>query len=63
MKLHGDAIGPIECVVELDEKYLGGKPRFVKSVRGKGTKKTASTSLSRVKEKLKLISCLERQPL
>lgn len=31
---------PLEGVVELDEKYLGGKPRFVRGVanhRGKGT--------------------------
>ncbi|RQW83094.1 MAG: hypothetical protein EHM79_17065 [Geobacter sp.] len=43
MKLHGDAIGPLEGVVELDEKYLGGKPRFVQGVtnpRGKDTKKS-----------------------
>lgn len=43
MKLHGDAIGPLEGVVELDEKYLGGKPRFVQGFtnpRGKGTKKS-----------------------
>jgi transposase-like protein len=43
MKLHGDAIGPLKGVVELDEKYLGGKPRFVQGVtnpRGKGTRKS-----------------------
>jgi len=43
MELHGDAIAPLEGVVELDEKYLGGKPRFVQGVtnlRGKGTKKS-----------------------
>jgi transposase-like protein len=43
MKLHGEAIGPLKGVVELDEKYLGGKPRFVQGVtnpRGKGTRKS-----------------------
>jgi transposase-like protein len=43
MKLHGDAVGPLEGIVELDEKYLGGKPRFVQGVtnpRGKGTRKS-----------------------
>jgi len=43
MKLHGDAIGPLKGVVELDEKYLGGKPRFVQGItnpRGKGTRKS-----------------------
>jgi hypothetical protein len=43
MKLHGDAIGPLEGVVEVDEIYLGGKPLFVQGVtnpRGKGTKKS-----------------------
>jgi transposase-like protein len=43
MKLHGDAIGPLAGVVELDEKYLGGKPCFVQGVshpRGKGTRKS-----------------------
>jgi hypothetical protein len=29
MRIRGDAIGPLKGVVELDEKYLGGKPRFV----------------------------------
>jgi hypothetical protein len=44
MKLHGEAIGPLKGVVELDEKYLGGKPRFVQGVinpRGKGTRKSS----------------------
>ena len=43
MAVHADAIGLLSGVVELDEKYLGGKPRFqhgVKHPRGKGTKKT-----------------------
>ena len=43
MRLHGDAIGPLKGVVELDEKYLGGKPRFVQGLtnpRGKGTRKS-----------------------
>jgi len=43
MAVHTDAIGILSGVVELDEKYLGGKPRFqhgVKHPRGKGTKKT-----------------------
>jgi len=42
MAVHADAIGLLSGVVELDEKYLGGKPRFkhgVKHPRGKGTKK------------------------
>jgi len=43
MKAHGDAIGPLTGIVELDEKYLGGKPRFEQGVihpRGKGTSKS-----------------------
>jgi hypothetical protein len=43
MKAHGDAIGPLDGIVELDEKYLGGKPRFEQGVihpRGKGTNKS-----------------------
>lgn len=43
MKAHGDAIGPLDGIVELDEKYLGGKPRFEQGVvhaRGKGTCKS-----------------------
>jgi len=43
MKLFSDTIGPLEGIVELDEKYLGGKPRFIKGVtnpRGKGTPKS-----------------------
>lgn len=43
MKAHGDAIGPLDGIVELDEKYLGGKPRFEQGVihpRGKGTSKS-----------------------
>jgi transposase-like protein len=43
MKAHGDAIGPLDGIVELDEKYLGGKPRFERGVihqRGKGTSKS-----------------------
>lgn len=43
MAVHADTIGLLSGVVELDEKYLGGKPRFkrgVKHPRGKGTKKT-----------------------
>jgi hypothetical protein len=42
MGLHGDTIGTLEGVVELDEKYPGCKLRFVKGVtnpRGKGTEK------------------------
>jgi hypothetical protein len=33
---------PLTCIVELDEKYFGGKPRYeqgVKHKRGKGTEK------------------------
>lgn len=43
MTVHADAIGLLSGIVELDEKYLGGKPRFQRGVthpRGKGTKKT-----------------------
>jgi hypothetical protein len=43
MKLHGEAIGTLKGVVELDEKYLGGKPRFVQGTinpRGKVTRKS-----------------------
>jgi len=43
MKAHGDAIKPLDGIVELDEKYLGGKPRFQHGVthpRGKGTSKS-----------------------
>ena len=43
MKAHGDAIGPLDGIVELDEKYLGGKPRFEQGVihpRGRGTSKS-----------------------
>jgi transposase-like protein len=43
MKAHGDTIGPLDGIVELDEKYLGGKPRFQHGVihpRGKGTSKS-----------------------
>jgi len=43
MKVYSDTIGPLEGIVELDEKYLGGKPRFTKGVtnpRGKGTPKS-----------------------
>lgn len=43
MKAHGDAIGPLDGIVELDEKYIGGKPRFEQGVvhpRGKGTSKS-----------------------
>lgn len=43
MKAHGDTIGPLDGIVELDEKYLGGKPRFEQGVvhpRGKGTSKS-----------------------
>lgn len=43
MKAHGDAIGPLGGIVELDEKYLGGKPRFEHGVvhpRGRGTSKS-----------------------
>ena len=42
MTVHADAIGLLSGIVELDEKYLGGKPRFqhgVKHPRGRGTKK------------------------
>jgi len=43
MKAHGDAISHLDGIVELDEKYLGGKPRFEQGVvhaRGKGTSKS-----------------------
>lgn len=43
MELHGNAIGLLDGVVELDEKYLGGKPRFAQGIinsRGKATKKS-----------------------
>lgn len=42
MTAHAGTIGLLTGVVELDEKYLGGKPRFkqgVKHPRGKATKK------------------------
>jgi len=42
MTAHAESIGLLSGVVELDEKYLGGKPRLrqgVKHPRGKGTKK------------------------
>ncbi len=41
--VHAGSVGLLSGVVELDEKYLGGKPRFQHGVthpRGKGTKKT-----------------------
>ena len=40
MTVHAESIGLLSGVVELDEKYLGGKPRFRQGVihpRGKGT--------------------------
>lgn len=43
MKAHGNAIGSLDGIVELDEKYIGGKPRFEQGVvhpRGKGTSKS-----------------------
>lgn len=43
MQSHTDAASRLSGIVELDEKYLGGKPRFkpgVTHLRGKGTKKT-----------------------
>ena len=43
MSVHADNVGLLSGIVELDEKYLGGKPRFQRGVthpRGKGTKKT-----------------------
>lgn len=43
MASHAETIGLLAGVVELDEKYLGGKPRFEKGVkhpRGKATKKS-----------------------
>lgn len=43
MTEHAGAIGMLTGIVELDEKYLGGKPRFQQGVthpRGRGTKKT-----------------------
>jgi transposase-like protein len=43
MAAHAGSVGLLSGVVELDEKYLGGKPRFkhgVKHPRGKGTRKT-----------------------
>ena len=42
MSAHADTIGLLSGVVELDEKYLGGKPRFKHGVthpRGKATRK------------------------
>jgi hypothetical protein len=39
MKLHGNAIIPMDNIGELDEKYLGCKPRFEQAVthaRGEG---------------------------
>ncbi len=42
MAAHAASLGLLDGIVELDEKYLGGKPRFqrgVKHPRGKGTKK------------------------
>lgn len=42
MAVHADAIGKLSGIVELDEKYIGGKPRFqhgVTHLRGRGTKK------------------------
>lgn len=42
MQQFGETLGPLEGFVELDEKYLGVKPRFIKGVtspRGKGTRK------------------------
>ena len=42
MTVHADAVGMLTGIVELDEKYLGGKPRFQHGVthpRGRGTKK------------------------
>jgi len=43
MQSHTNAAGRLGGIVELDEKYLGGKPRFAHGVthpRGKGTKKS-----------------------
>jgi len=43
MQSHTDSSGQLDEIVELDEKYLGGKPRFKPGVthpRGKGPKKT-----------------------
>jgi hypothetical protein len=43
MGVHANAVGLLSGVVELDEKYLGGKPRFQHGTthpRGKATKKT-----------------------
>lgn len=59
MKAHGNAIAPLDGIVELDEKYLGGKPRFEHGVvhpRGKGTSKVAFMLLSSAMVKLKLKS-------
>ena len=42
MTAHANTVGLLDGIVELDEKYLGGKPRFKQGVihpRGKGTKK------------------------
>lgn len=42
MAAHATSVGLLDGIVELDEKYLGGKPRFrqgVKHPRGKATKK------------------------
>lgn len=42
MDVHADTMGKLTGIVELDEKYLGGKPRFQHGVthpRGRGTKK------------------------
>ena len=43
MSVHAEAVGLLSGIVELDEKYLGGKPRFqhgVKHPRGSGSPKT-----------------------
>jgi hypothetical protein len=36
MQQFGDTLGPLEGIVELDEKYLGGKPRFIKGMTKRG---------------------------
>lgn len=43
MTIHQSALPKLQSIVELDEKYLGGKPRYqpgVKHKRGRGTQKS-----------------------
>ena len=59
MKAHGDAIGPLDGIVELDEKYLGGKPQLNKASSMREAKEPAKAvfmlpSSVRVKPKSRL---------